>query len=308
MSTGGVLELDRRISLDLSFYPSFMLPYIEKTSGDTWVITAGSFKGAVLRIKDGRLLEYKGIPGSIVSYITGAWLNPFKEASKLPRSARSRIHPLLEAYSELGLSINPVDRDLIFVSVFLSRSTDFHRNTVKWCRAIATLMEESRDISSGSLSSIGSSYQLKQLPRALSEYYSVVKPLEEGRASVDEVKKALLGIGNVGVKTAIAYLLFTNPSASHLAPYDTHFASMIRRLNLIDEPYLEPRKEYCRQYTCSTCPLRDKCIVSITSRNYGGLSGWIQTALYIHDKTYCRRSRCSKCPLRKICIKPVNHG
>jgi len=301
MSAEGVLELDRRISLDLSFYPSFMLPYVERTSGDTWVVTAGSFKGAILRIKGGRLLEYKGMPESIASHITGAWLNPFKEASRLPRSARSRIHPLLEAYSELGLSINPVDRGLIFISVFLSRSTDFHRNTVKWCRAIAVLMEESRDISSGSLSSIGSSYQLKQLPRALSEYYSIVKPLEEGRTSVDEVKKALLRIGNVGVKTAIAYLLFTNPSASHLAPYDTHFASMIKRLNLINEPYLEPRKEYCRQYTCSTCPLRDKCVVSITSRNYSRLSGWIQTALYIHDKIYCRRRKCGECLLRGVC-------
>jgi len=148
---------------------------------------------------------------------------------------------------------------------------------------------------------------LKQLPRALSEYYSIVKPLEEGRTNVYEVKKALLRIKDVGVKTAIAYLLFTNPSASHLAPYDTHYASMIRRLNLINEPYGEPRKEYCRKHTCNTCPLRGKCVVSITSRNYGRLSGWIQTALYIHDKTYCMRSRCSECPLREICAKPVNH-
>jgi len=118
MSAEGVLELDRRISLDLSFYPSFMLPYIEKTRGDTWIITAGSFKGAILRIKGGRLLEYKGMSESIASYITGAWLNPFKEASKLPRSARSRIHPLLEAYSELGLAINPVDRGCNVFHVF----------------------------------------------------------------------------------------------------------------------------------------------------------------------------------------------
>jgi len=288
------------LSLDLTFYPSFTLPYLERVERESWVVTAGVFKGGMLRVT-GRTLEYRGVPDTAVEYIAGFWLDPSRLLRELPRSARLRAESIVEAYSELGLAISPFDRTLIFISVFLSRSTDFHRNTVRWCRSIASLLEAGSPLDSTTLKALGSSYHLKQLPEALTLYYSTVKPLEDRGAPVEEVRRALMKIRYVGAKTAIAYLLFTDPRASHLAPYDTHFKSMIERLDLLSKPYVEPNSRYCRIYSCDNCPIGEGCAVKLASEMYGRLAGWIQTACYLHDKLYCRRGLCNECKLRSLC-------
>uniref|UniRef100_A0A7J3ZK34 HhH-GPD domain-containing protein n=1 Tax=Fervidicoccus fontis TaxID=683846 RepID=A0A7J3ZK34_9CREN len=298
---GGIL-LDRPLDLELTYYPSFVLPFVDKVGEDRYAVVAGTFKGGVIELV-GNTLRFKNLSPQAALYLSGAWFNPIDVASKLPRAARSRIWGLVETYSHLGLAIDPYDKELVFISVFLSRTTDFHVNTVGWCRALVSLTKSLSTIDSSVVLQVGSSFQLKQLPQALSSYLVEVVPLESEGAGLEEIKRSLLSIKNVGVKTALAYLLFTRPEASRIAPCDVHFASLAGRLELIDKPFTRPVKRLCARYECTTCPLRSRCAVALTSTLYKTLSGWIQTACYVHDKLYCRRRRCNSCApcVRSLC-------
>lgn len=299
----GVILLDRTLDLKLTYYPSFMLPFVDMVREGKWKIVAGTFKGGVIELS-GNTLMYKNLTHRAALYLSGAWINPIDIASKLPSTVRSRVWGLVESYSNLGLAINPYDKELIFMSVFLSRTTDFHVNTVRWCRELVRISESVLNIKPHVVSRIGTSYQLKQLPQALSSYHEMVRPLESRGASFEEVKQALLSIKNVGVKTALAYILFTRPEASHVTPCDVHFISLARKLGLIDRPFTTPVKSFCIRYTCAACSLRSKCAVSLMSMLYKNLSGWIQTVCYVHDKLYCKRGRCRSCPppIKSLCL------
>ena len=299
------LVVNRRFSLDLSLYPSFNLALSVKTVSDAWMIVAGRMRGVVFRQQEGNTIYYRNACEEEIRYLTGVWFDPVEKASTLPRSARARIWPLIEEYKYLGLSINPYDKEWVFTAVFLSRNTDYHINTIRWCRALAEKTREPRMISEETVKRAGSSYQLKQLPQALKEYYRLVEPLESRGENMFVIRKAVLSIRNCGLKTAHAYLLFTRPQASSIVPCDTHFLNIARRLGFVDDYQLWNEK-YCAKYDCSNCPLQNKCIIGKTIKEYGELAGWIQTACYTHDKLYCMRRKCEQCRLKEICISQTH--
>ncbi len=285
--------LERPLDLDLTLYPSFTLAFYEK-QGQSYVKVVGSRRGALRA--DGRVLEYQGFNEEEALLLSGAWLDPYREASQLPRSAKSRIWPLLEAYSCLGLAIDPIDRSWVFVSVALSRHTDFHVNVVKWVKKLAALANDPLRITEETALKAGTSFQLKQLPIQLKHY----DMLGEEKLGVDEARLALQRIPWIGPKAATAYLLFTRAEAKHLAPADVHFQKTARRLGLVD--YEIPwNPQLCSKNVCADCKDRHRCLHWKARTEYQGLAGWLQTACYVHDKLYCLRRRCGECTLRSIC-------
>jgi len=299
----GSAELARELDLSLTLFPSLFYPFVELRGSEARVV-AGKLRGLSLRV-EGRKLFYEGANFEAALLVSGAWFDPFEVASKLPKSARSRAWPVVEAYGSLGLAVDPYDKELVFASAFLSRTTDFHANTARWCRKLVELSPSLRGVTPELAKLVGSSYHLSQLPRALERYFAEVLPLEEGGAAEARVKEALMRIEHVGPKTALAYLLFTRPSASRFAPPDTHFKALAERLGLLEDA-AQPSKAACSKHDCASCPLASRCLSGLAQKEYGALAGWLQTACYIHGKLRCRRRLCSSCELRSICSSPFN--
>ena len=241
----------------------------------------------------------RGLWTKVVEEWLGIWYDPLEEESKLPRSSRSRVDPLVEAYRELRIAISSADREYVFVSSFLSQNTSFHANTCRWVSALAEtygpeFLEKPVDFSRA-----GSSYQLARLRKSYSIYRGMREPLDLG-----ELRIALMRIPGVGPKVADAYLLFSR-RAPESTPCDVHLRRMVTRLGLVEYSVL-PTKSLCSRYYCwveSSCPKKGGCLRFLLMRAYGKLSGFIQTASYLHDKLYCSRNRCGECPLREACSR-----
>jgi endonuclease III len=270
-------------SLSATLAPSFVRALFAERGG-VYVKIAGRCRGASLW-QEGEEVVGEGCGEEELRYWSGLWLDR--------RLAEERAPLLAAAHRELGLSVSPYDRHLVFVAVFLSRATSWEGNVLRWCRGIfsrADTLEELLELDFGRL---GGSFQLKQLGPALREYAEKAYGLSDPW----EARKALLRVRNVGPKLADAYLLFTglDPSA---APVDRHALRMAARLGLAGGP---PRKELCARYRCAECPAAPSCLRSILSRVYGPVAGWVQTAFYAHDTLFCARELCGSCPLSGVC-------
>lgn len=277
-------------SLAATLAPSFVRALFAERGG-AYVKLAGWRRGAAIW-QEGSEVVGEGCGEEELRYWSGLWLDR--------RVVEERAPLLARAHRELGLSVSPYDRHLIFVAVFLSRATSWEANVLRWCRAIFSRADSLEELLELDFSEVGRSFQLRQLKGALREYAE-----HAARASDPwEARRALLRVGNVGPKLADAYLLFTglDPSA---APIDRHAVRMAGRLGLEGSP---PRKELCRRYACPECPAAARCLRALLSRLYGPAAGWAQTAFYVHDKQFCTRRACAHCPLSGACAearKPI---
>ena len=239
--------------------------------------------------------------------LTGLWFNPLEYYSRLSRSVRAKLERIVDFYCKLRLSINRFERDYIFIAVALSRRTDYHRNTVRWCESIFGKISDVKDVLDLDLSKVSRSYQVAQLKYSLKDYLSVKSILEKlyERNDIVGLRRILLGIKWFGPKSTDAFILFTS-RLSQSTPCDIHYRRFTRFLNLIDYEYL-PNKSMCIRYSCDSCPFSNKCLYSLSIKYFGPLSGWIQTVAYVHDKNYCSRGRCTLCPFMKDCSLPASH-
>ncbi len=286
------IELKRRFNLKLTLYPSFTLAFYS-VENSLYRKTIG-LKGA-FRVCDGEVYYY-GFSLEEALELSGAWFDPLEKASSLTSRVYSRINPLLEAYESVGLAIDPYDKPWVFTTVVLSRTTDFHTNVLGWVKKLFLEAGDPRLIDEQVVSRVGGSFQLKQLPVQLRMFFLV----REWRFSIDDSRIALQEIPGVGPKTATAYLLYTRPEASFLAPVDVHFKRFVRRLGILEFEFpWNPR--LCGRYRCIECPGRGGCLHWKARVELGLLAGWLQTVSYIHDKLYCSRGFCSSCFLKNIC-------
>lgn len=300
-----VIRLEKPYNLDTSLYPSFTYPFYSRIDG-WYVKILGSYKGLRFKLEDSRMLRFEGLPTvseDIILELTGLWFDPYDHVSKLSSSKVSRIWPLIEAYEGVGLAIDPYSRLWLFISVALSRHTDFHLNTVRWIRRISSIVDDPRYLRGEYLGTISRSFQLAQLPLQLRFYIDRIEPLEcEADPPILRVK---LQEGPwIGPKTATSYLLFSRRNATYMASSDIHFQRVSRRLGLIDwripwDPSM------CRRYLCVDCPIHNGCLHWIAKMDYGDLAGWIQTVAYIQDKVLCKRRLCSRCKVRSICTEAL---
>ena len=295
----------------LTLYPSFNYVFFEQVSRDKWVKRYGDIK-LTLKVDRRGFIEVKCTDNSKLDYeyvldITGLWFNPLEYYDKLPRSIRSKLERIIEVYSCLRLSINRVERDYILVSVALSRRTDFHRNTVRWCRRIFSTIKDIGDILGLNLESIATSYQVKQLNEILRGYLELKSVIDKyySECNLASLRRTLLRIKWFGVKSTDAFILFSS-RMTQSTPCDIHFQRFTKRLHLVDYKHI-PSKSLCSKYYCDVCPHTSSCLYSLSIKYFKSLSGWIQTVAYVHDKEYCSKGRCLECPLRVECSLPTPH-
>jgi len=270
-------------SLSATLAPSFVRALFEEKGG-FYVKIAGHRRGARMW-QEGEEVVGEGCDEGELRYWSGIWLD---------RSlVEEKATYLAAAHKELGLSVSPYDRHLIFVAVFLSRATSWEGNVLRWCRGIFSRADTLEALLKLDFVEFGSSFQLKQLGPALRRYAEQVHCVSDPW----EVRRALLSLRNVGPKLADAYLLFTglDPSAP---PIDRHALRMTARLGLSG---VSPRRELCARYPCPECPTAASCIRWALSSIYGSAAGWVQTAFYVHDTLFCSLSSCQLCPLSRVC-------
>lgn len=296
-----LIRLEKPYNIDVSLYPSFTYPLYSIVDG-WYVKMLGAYRGLRFKLEEPTTLRFEGISAvseDIVLELTGLWFDPYEYASKLPSSRASRIWLLIEAYEEIGLAIDPYSRLWLFVSVALSRHTDFHLNTVRWVRMISEIVDDPRYVGIEQLSRISRSFHLTQLPLQIRFYVEKIESLED-RVNPSIIRVKLQEGPWIGPKTATSYLLFSRRDATYMASSDTHFQRISRKLGLMDWS-IPWNPSMCRRYLCIDCPVHDGCLHWIARVEYGWLAGWIQTVAYLQDRLLCRCRLCSECRVRSIC-------
>lgn len=285
-----IIRVERKgLNLPLTLYPSFVLALLEERGG-AYVKVAGRMRGCFFKVEGEYIVTNCGF--TEVSYWTGVWFLDRLRPSAVKPSLRWLVETLCEAYSSLGLAINPFDPLHVFIPVFLSQNTSYHTNVLRWCRALWSLTDDPLEAGVRARE-VSGSYQLARL-------YSAVKCCEESlSADVWETRIALLRCKWVGPKVADAFLLFGLGDTTAV-PVDKHFTALTSRLGLWRDAK-KPQKNLCAQHPCPTCPRREFCLRWRASNELGELAGWVQTVFYVHDKLYCSAGKCYECPLRSEC-------
>lgn len=285
--------------LDLTMFPSFTSSLFDKVSRNYWVKVHGSFKGLKLRF-NGRFLEASIDDINVINTLSGLWYNPREHLRRLSRSLRQKVDPIVEVYEKVRLSINPYDRELIFLATVLSQRTNYHVNVIKWVRRIALLMERGVDVKSVNMAEFGKSYQLRRANTVIKQCIDLVR-LNTTLEDVWKIKRELLKCKYVGPKVANAYLMFTR-KAPYIVPIDVHFLRFVRNLELLKFKR-KPSKSVCQKYTCNICAFKLECVEALVMKEFKTLSSWIQTVAYIHDKVYCTKKKCNVCPFKSLCVR-----
>jgi len=210
---------------------------------------------------------------------------------------------LFEVYRGFTVFSSPMDDVAMFASMFLSRNTDFHKNTSRWVRALLRAFNDVMELASRCMEpeiqvlAMSTSYQLRDLPQAIHDYLFLRHEL---LAEVNpwRVRRALLRIKGVGPKIADAYLLFIKRERSSV-PADRNLARFLQRFGISGLRF--PTKHYCARYRCDECPVRNECLRWFVHRELGEWAGLFQTLAYLHVDLYCNIGSCNACPLRDLC-------
>ncbi len=296
-----VLELRAHdYDLELTLYPSFITTTFRKVRDYEWIKVFGSYRGLALSQR-GDVIVVRGPADERAAYrMTGLWYEPERYLIDVSSDLIDVCELLVQSYSKIRIAVNPYDDLYMFMSVFLSRNTDYHVNVMRWVQRILEVAEDRpENVLRVRAEDVGRSYQLRQLHDALVSYINVMRKL-----SIDDVwsiRRELLKIRNVGPKVVDAYLIFTGRSTL-IAPSDKHFIRFARGLRMFSE-CRPPNKRHCLRVTCCECPMRSRCLTGLSHVKLGRLSAWVQTVSYVVDKLFCSRALCSTCALLKCCSR-----
>ncbi len=279
-----------RVDLDLTLYASFSLPMFRK-KGECWVKVYGFGKGTRL-CSNGGLKCYGSLcSGELLEYAAGHWISREVCLGELEARAREVAEELMRGFYCLGVSASPWDALAVLASAFLSRNTDYHRNTVRWVRAFLGKLEAlggcERAAAKAALSTYREfgSYQLRQFVEVVDSLLAIARtmPLPPGSASSSALRRRLLEVKYLGPKVADSFILHSGLDRSR-APVDIHYLRYLKRRGLLEGEYVYPQKVYCARYECTACPISRKCVYSHTSRLFRDLNGFVQTAAYVAGK------------------------
>lgn len=288
------------VDLNLLLYPSFTLPLF-KLEGKRLVKLYGYAANTVVEIVGGYVrCSGPGCRQEVLGYWLGQWLHSVDALGKTGGS----VEALLKAYNSVGVMASPQDVEAIAVTVFLSRNTDYHTNTVRWARKLFSECLDDRgrlDITCARkiLPLLGNSYQIKQLAEVLEDLLATLK---QKHSSIWELRYQLLRLKHVGPKTADAIILHSG-LAGYATPSDIHYERITRRLALLPPHVKKPAKQWCLQAEayCPECRWRKTCLSGASITTFKQYSGLIQTIAYIHDKLYCAKKKCQECKLKNMC-------
>ncbi len=281
--------------LELTFYPSFIITMFKKVGNYHWIKSYGYFKGLIVK-QIGDVLEIEGCNDSeVVSKFLGIWYEPEKFIIDVTSNLRDKVEYIVQKCSKIRLAVSPWDRDIIFISTFLSRNTDYYTNVIRWVQKILQLCNEDvKELKKINIEYVGKSYQLKQLVEIIDQYFNVKEDKD-----IWNLRKQLLKLKFVGPKVVDAYLLFTGKS-TFIAPSDKHYVRFSRRIGLFKYSTF-PDKKYCLKFTCEDCPRSHICLTGLSYKHLNNLSSWMQTVSYVYDRMYCSRDACKKCELQRVC-------
>lgn len=282
-------KIKKSIDLCLTLHPSFVLSMFNFTN-KTYIKAAGRKKGCKIRAEDGAILTDCG---DEALYWSGAWFMEVLDSEEPKRSFSWLLDLLRAHYSRLGLSVDPHDPLHILIPIFLSQSTSYHGNVIKWSRR---LWERTDDPFKAAeiAPSIAGSYQLRRLRESFPCLSSAIN------RNIWATRRSLVNCRYCGPKVADAFLLFGMADTASV-PVDRHFISMAKKLDLWD--FRQPKSEFCKKYECYNCPANNRCIRWLASESLGKLAGWVQTVFYLHEKLYCSKKLCQECFLRSECNK-----
>ncbi|MCS7369254.1 MAG: hypothetical protein NDF57_06050 [archaeon GBS-70-058] len=282
-------------NIDISLKASFTLPIFSFHNG-YYVKFYGYKSGLALKVDSGRII-FSGCTPHESLLLSGAWFNPNVYVKSLGRVESQIIYDFLNVFPGLGIAVDPWDPLIVFYSIFLSRNTDYHNNTVRWVRNIALKALCETNLPLIDLKFIGSSYQLHQLNEIKGMLVKTFGELDFGLKVFQssnvfsQLKFKLLRIPNIGCKSVYAFGLFCF-GLTFLSPVDRHLISIIRLLGLIND-YVLPDKRLCVKYDCYINPLScinaNKCLMAILMRRFKVMAGWLQTASYLYGSLYLSR-------------------
>uniref|UniRef100_A0A7C2Z906 HhH-GPD domain-containing protein n=1 Tax=Ignisphaera aggregans TaxID=334771 RepID=A0A7C2Z906_9CREN len=298
-----ILKVDPRLDLWLLLYPSFILPLMD-VERDKAVKRWGFCGGLVVK-KFGSRIEVEHNSRQCLDYaeyILGFWYKP-QSFTITDRKYRELVETLLNEYCWLGIATSPADDIEIFISIYLSQNTDFHRNVLRWVRSILEHYGSAenfvhRDIGDVARD-IGKSYQLLNLVEGLRMYMDC----REVALGMDDdmVKKCLFRIKGVGPKVFNAYMVYARRSLDYI-PIDKNLKDFIKRFDATSSLVArDPIKSRCAKYRCGQCPQATFCTHYRLYSVFGRLGAWLQTVAYVHNKLVCRRGMCRECFLKHLC-------
>ncbi len=177
------------------------------------------------------------------------------------------------------------DKKIVFLTIFLSRNTDYYRNTVKW---INYILENNCLKNPYKCIPLIRSYQYKQLIEILDNLLEVFR-LYQGE--YDDISKEildLLKIRYIGLKSINAYFLHVYGN-TYYAPIDRHYKQTLRKIGLKG---IIPSKKQCLLFKlrCETCSMRLRCLYYVSRKLLGKYNGVFQSISYIHGRitSICR--------------------
>jgi len=276
------------LDLRLTLYPSFVLSLFSFNNG-TYVKIAGSKKGCKMRVEGRHLIA----ECEEAFYWSGAWFMEMLNSEEPKRSISWLVDILREQYPMLGLAVDPHDPLHILIPIFLSQSTSYHGNVIRWSRKLWEITNDPFE-AANMAPNISGSYQLKRLHESFPCLSSALS------GDIWVTRRNLINCKYCGPKVADAFLLFGMAETTS-APVDRHFISMARKLELWS--FELPKPWMCREHECHSCSVNKKCIRWLVSESLGKLAGWVQTAFYLHEKLYCSRKLCQRCLLRSECAE-----
>jgi len=245
-----------------------------------------------VKVVDGSLLFIK-VHG-VCSGLKCEWKNSVSECMVPENCSEERYSEILglknrviveEFYNTVGASSSGIpriaimhsslDKLLVFTAVFLSRNTDYYRNTVKWVKLMIA-SECSQE--PGKCADKIKSYQYAQLVENYAELWRV---METGLNAFQEALE-LLTLRNIGLKTVNAYLLHSYGFTQY-APIDRYYGNLLRELGVTGT---SPSKELCLKYKleCGNCYYREKCIYFKARELFGPFNGVVQSLTYIYGR------------------------
>jgi len=287
------LEAWSEFNLSLSLEASFSLPLFERPKPNVFVKIYGHSIGLVFKTEKGAVY-YNGCSLQDALLFSGAWFNPVENVKKLGRRGAAYIYEFLEVFPGLSIAVNPWDLRAMFYSIFLSRNTNYHTNTVRWLHDMAVKAGDEENLASLDPKSHGKSYQLTQLAEIkpkLDEIFSFLTPgfgLIGSTDAFSHVKARLLSLPYVGSKTVHAFGLFCL-GLTWLAPVDRHLTSIVRSMGIVNDRIRIPEKKLCMENNCLIdlkCPIFKDCLTAKLMRDFGIMTGWFQTATYLYGALY----------------------
>lgn len=280
------------IDLDLTLYVSFSLPMF-KRNGECWIKVYGFGAGTRICVDESPKCYGRSCSNQFLDYVTGLWINKERGLEEVEGVARRTAEELVERLYCLSVSSSPWDTFEILVSAFLSRNTDYHKNTVRWVRAFLSKLANPADrdpnnITTAAVSTYKEfrSYQLLQLVEVLGNLLEVSHKLS--KIDRHSAKRELLKIRYLGPKVASSFILHSGLDQS-VAPVDLHYMRFLKRHGLLEGGLAYPTKSYCMRYDCFVCPATRKCVYAHTARLFKSLNGFVQTAAYVMGKLGVRK-------------------